>query len=603
MSKGFIVLMTKMKEISMIVISVILLSIGYFYFFDITWKQSGLIGLFSLSYALFFFYRYKKSNLIKQAEREETVVDKTLEKELQFMSQKAEKLEGEIEATGMFLASMSHEIRTPLNGIVGLTVLLDGTSLTNEQKEFVSMIRESSNNLTVIVNDVLDVSKMNADKMELESISFDIFKKIESSVGMFVSKMDMKEIDLNLFVDPQIPQMLIGDPTRLSQVIINLVSNAVKFTDDNGKIGVHAEYLKQDNDEITFKISISDSGIGLTKEQQSKIFEAYGQADASTTRKSGGTGLGLTISSKIIDAMGGKLQVESEEGEGSTFFFTLTLKTDIDHVKKDDLVFKGLNVGLLLPDQTADSELSTIFKTYVEYLGATFKRYYRSDLFEEEPEVALPDVLIIEYHHLISEEELKRFEALNCKCILMTSSNLQSDIESERYVFEEIVYAPVTLEKIIKILRIIEDEEFAPVTHEIKTEETKTFDDIHVLVAEDNPINQKLIKIVLENFGLKVTMASNGEEAYELRKREKYDMIFMDIQMPVMSGIESTHMILKYEEEQSLDHIPIIALTANALPGDREKYMNEGMDDYTTKPLQVEQIKVLIGEYTGVKQI
>jgi CheY-like chemotaxis protein len=347
---------------------------------------------------------------------------------------------------------------------------------------------------------------------------------------------------------------------------------------------------------------VSDSGIGLTEEQQSKIFEAYGQADASTTRKSGGTGLGLTISSKIIETMGSKLQVESEAGEGSTFFFTLTLKADEDNEEKSYSEFKGLNVGLLLPDKIIDSELDTIFKKYVEHLGATFRRYCNADLFEADSDVALPDILIVDYHYVISEEELKRFSELNCKCVLMTSSNLQSHIESERYAFEEIVYAPVTLEKVINILRIIEEKELVPVIQETKTEEIKTFDDIHVLVAEDNPINQKLIKIILENFGLKVTMASNGEEAYELRKKENYAMIFMDIQMPVMSGIESTQMILKYEDENSLNHIPIIALTANALPGDREKYMNEGMDDYTTKPLQVDKIKALIEEYTEDKQ-
>ncbi len=595
-------LTTRLKEVSVSLIPVIFLSLGYFYFFDISWIVSGAIGLFSLFYALFVSYRYQQYSLNNKIEYKESIEDKALEKELQLMSQKAEKLEGEIEATGMFLASMSHEIRTPLNGIVGLTELLDGTQLTDEQKEFVSMIRESSHNLTVIVNDVLDVSKMNADKMELESISFDIFKKIESSVGMFVAKIDTKEIDLNLFVDPRIPQNLIGDPTRLSQVIINLVSNAVKFTDTKGKIGVYAEYLKQDNDDITFKVSVSDSGIGLSKEQQSKIFEAYGQADASTTRKSGGTGLGLTISRKIIETMGSKLQVESEEGVGSTFFFTLTLKTDETNEEKDHSQYRDLNVGLLLPDKTTDSELETIFKKYVEHLGATFRQYSNADLFEIDSRVALPDILIIEYHHIISEEKLKQFSELNCKCVLMTSSNLQSHIESERFAFEEIIYAPVTLEKIIKILCIREKEPVLTM-QEIKIEEVKTFDDINVLVAEDNPINQKLIKIVLENFGLKVTIASNGEEAYELRKTEEYDIIFMDIQMPVMSGVESTKMILEYEEKKSLEHIPIIALTANALAGDREKYMNEGMDDYTTKPLQIDKIKVLIEQYTAVKQI
>jgi CheY-like chemotaxis protein len=289
-------------------------------------------------------------------------------------------------------------------------------------------------------------------------------------------------------------------------------------------------------------------------------------------------------------------------GEGSTFFFTLTLKTDETNEEKDHSQYRGLTVGLLLPDKTTDSDLETIFKKYVEYLGATFRQYSNTDLFKIDSGVVLPDILIVEYHDIISEEKLKQFSELNCKCVLMTSSNLQSHIESERFAFEEIVYAPVTLEKIIKILRMTEKE---PVLarQEIKTEDAKTFDDIHVLVAEDNPINQKLIKIILENFGLKVTMASNGEEAYELRKIGEYDMIFMDIQMPVMSGVESTKMILEYEKEKLLDHIPIIALTANALPGDREKYMNEGMDNYTTKPLQLDKIKVLIEQYTAVKQI
>jgi signal transduction histidine kinase/CheY-like chemotaxis protein len=542
-------LLTRLKEVLMILTPVIFLSLGCFYFFDIPLIQLGFISLFCFFYVLFFFYRYRRPALIKEVEPKESDTDQILKKELQLITKKAEDLEGEIEATGMFLASMSHEIRTPLNGIVGLTELLDGTKLTDEQKEFVSMIRESSNNLTVIVNDVLDVSKMNADKMELESISFDIFKKIESSVGMFVSKIDTKEIDLNIFIDPKIPKILIGDPTRLSQVIINLVSNAVKFTDTNGKISVYAEYLNQNNNDITFKVSVSDSGIGLTKEQQSKIFEAYGQADASTTRKSGGTGLGLTISSKIIDSMGSKLNVESEEGKGSTFFFTLTLKADEHNEQVNYAQFKGMRVGLILPDKTADSALDTIFEKYVQHLGAIFKRYYNADLFESNSNTVLPDILIVDYNHVLPEEELKRFSELNCKCVLMTSSNLQSYIESERYAFEKIVYTPVTLEKVINILQLsIENREPTIVKQKTKVDDVKEFNDIHVLVAEDNPINQKLIKIVLENFGLKVSMASNGEEAYELRKKENYDMIFMDIQMPVMNGIEATQVILKYEE-------------------------------------------------------
>ena len=334
------------------------------------------------------------------------------------------------------------------------------------------MIRESSNNLSVIVNDVLDVSKINAGKMELEYIDFDFYSKVEASTGIFIPKAEEKGIQLNVSIDPQIPKYLIGDPTRLSQVIINLVSNALKFTDRGGKINVSVESLERQYDHVIFKLSVSDSGIGLSQEEQVKIFEAYSQATTSTTRKSGGTGLGLTISSKIVKSMGGELQVESEEGKGATFFFVITMKEALKEV---------------------------------------------------------------------SEEHLE----------------------------------------VEKNIKLEEKEEVTEVSFE------KSFKDLHVLVAEDNPINQRLIKIVLENLGLRVTLTANGQEAYDARISGEYDIIFMDVQMPVMDGIEATHCILEYEKENGLDHVPIIALTANALTGDREKYMAEGVDDYATKPLEI----------------
>jgi signal transduction histidine kinase/CheY-like chemotaxis protein len=448
-----------------------------FFYFNLTFTQSIAIGFIivisSISISLLF---TDKSTSIahKNDEADNDVKYRLLEKKFKAISEKADTLEHEIKSTELFLASMSHEIRTPLNGIIGLTEVLDDTSLSQEQKEYVSMIRESSNNLRVIVNDVLDVSKMNAGKMELESIAFDLFTKIEASVGIFKPKIEEKEISLNLFTDPMIPRQVIGDPTRLSQVIINLVSNALKFTDKGGKIDVLAEYIDQKNDEVTFKVSVCDSGIGLTQEQQEKIFEAYSQATASTTRKSGGTGLGLTISSKIMKSMGTELKVESEEGKGATFFFVVTMKVDTK-----------------------------------------------------------PSVQV----------EKKEVEVV---------------------------------------------------------EKTQSFDDMHVLVAEDNPINQKLIKIVLENFGLNVTLAANGQEAYEARVNGTYNMIFMDIQMPVLGGVESTHRILEYEKENGVEHIPIIALTANALPGDKERYISEGMDDYATKPLDVKILEKLITQYCNI---
>ena len=591
------------KELLISVVSAMITGLFSYFLLDLKLEQSLVLSLFFMVFFLLFFYSNEnKFAKTQTGDTSETSDDRyqLLENKLKTVSAKAEKLEKENKTTELFLASMSHEIRTPLNGIVGLTELLDGTELTEEQREFVSMIRESSHNLNVIVNDILDVSKINAGKMELENIAFDLFAKLEASVGMFVPKMEEKGIVLNLFTNPKIPHHVIGDPTRLSQVIINLVSNAVKFTDKGGKIDLFAEYVKEKDDTVTFKISVSDSGIGLTKEQQERIFEAYSQAEASTTRKAGGTGLGLTISSKIIKSMGGELKVKSKEGEGSTFFFALTLPKAEQQNKAISDIFDGVTVGVVCSDRNPHSRWNMILQKYIEYYGAEYKNYRDKNIFT----ASCPDILLID-HTAIDTDTIASFEYLSCKRVLLTSSTQQSDLEKERQVFDEIVYMPVTFEKIGKILQLKEEKNLVAESketvkrHEEKAQK-KSFDNIHVLVAEDNPINQKLIKIVLENFGLRVTLASNGEEAYEYRKEGDYDMIFMDIQMPVMGGVESTQHILAYEKEQGLAHVPIIALTANALSGDKEKYMAEGMDDYATKPLDIKAIEQLVSKYCGV---
>ena len=461
-------------------------------YFSLTWLESGVLGVavFLLSAPFAALWGKKKQpvsvDVSQKPSTEESEAYRLLEKKFKAASEKAEKLEHDKKMTELFLASMSHEIRTPLNGIIGLTEVLDGTELNAEQKEFVSLIRDSSDNLRVIVNDILEISKLNSGKMELECIPFDVVRKIHASVELFRPRFDEKHIVQTLSIDPQIPSEVKGDPTRLSQVITNLVSNAIKFTEPGGSIDVSAKFVENKEGRIVLRIAVKDSGIGLSKEQQTKIFDAYAQASASTTRKAGGTGLGLTISQKIVRSMGGELAVESEEGKGATFYFTVALKESEKPVA---------------PEIPAEEHVSV------------------------EPEVVEAETV----------EELPEAEAKP----------------------------------------------------------------LEILVAEDNPINQKLIRIVLEKFGLNVSLANNGEEALEARKAKNYDMIFMDVQMPVMGGVEATHKILKYEKENNLVHVPIIALTANALAGDREKYMSEGMDDYATKPLDVKVIENLVEKYCG----
>ncbi len=594
------------KEVTLSMFAALVMGLASFYMFHFTLEQALGASLLVLILFMVVLPIHGHTSTVETSEISDNTTDEyiLLEKKFKYVSDKAEKLEIEKKTTEMFLASMSHEIRTPLNGIIGLTDVLDETPLAQEQKEFVYMIRESSNNLRVIVNDILDVSKMNAGKMELESIEFDLFRKLEASAGLFNSQIEEKKIIFNLFTDPQIPHYILGDPTRLSQVIINLVSNAVKFTQEGGSITLAVDLVEQEDEMVTFKISVSDSGIGLTQKQQEKIFEAYSQAEASTARKAGGTGLGLTISSKIVRSMGGELQVQSEEGKGATFFFVLTLPTVKTEGEDEARNYSTLTVGALLSNLPEYKQCSIILSNYIRSFHAHYVEYSKESLSEITP----PDILLVD-HKSLDDQLLSEIKALSCKRVLLTSSLLHAELDEERKVFEEILFMPVTLDKIATILAFkkekTKEESIAEVEHEKeevseKESAKKNFEELQVLVAEDNPINQKLIKIVLERFGVKVTLVDNGKAAYEARVNDAYDLIFMDIQMPIMGGVESTHQILAYEKEQELSHIPIIALTANALPGDREKYIAEGMDNYATKPLDIKVLEKLVNQYCHI---
>ncbi len=489
----------------------------------------------------------------------------------------------------LFLAGMSHEIRTPLNGIVGFTSLLKETDDKEEQIEFISVIEKSSANLLAIVNDILDLSKIKAQKIELESIVFDPIDSFEAAVESYAAKAAEENIDFNIFLDPQLPTLLQGDPTKISQIIVNLVSNAIKFTSKNGEVNVNIEKLSENRDEVEVKFEVSDTGIGITKEQKGHIFEAFSQADVSTSRKFGGTGLGLSISGKFIELMGGKLNIWSVKDKGATFYFTLTIMKPETAKRRDVIDMSSYTVGILNPLKDEAYYINKNLESYLTYTGAKVKHYTDESLLVLKGSSKLPDILFIDHKSRHRGNEIKQFLDFDTKIVVITTGNQKRNLMPYKAYIDRILYKPINFTKTLKALS--DQEEIS------KTEKKVTFGNVHVLVAEDNVINQKLILNVLNRLGIEVSIANNGQEALEQCRENEYDMIFMDIQMPVMGGMEATANILSYERNNNKTHTPIVALTANAVDGDREKYIGAGMDSYLSKPIELEKLSLLLQEY------
>ena len=517
----------------------------------------------------------------------------------QLLHEKRKQAQDEAESKSQFLSTLSHEIRTPLNGIIGFSKLLRDIGTTQDQEEFLSLIEGSSHNLIAIVNDILDLSKIDADKMEIENISFNIVETVESTVATFTPQADQKDIELGVFIDPFLENYFLGDATKLSQILTNLIGNAIKFTDTYGKINIFVQSLHDKDDTTQIKFAVNDNGIGFSDEQRKNIFNAFSQASKNTSASYGGTGLGLTISRQMVALMGGELEVESKPNNGSTFYFTITLKKDKTAEIKPLPNFSDVSVGLALPIKGIKRQLDTNLEVYMKHLGAKFSIHYYEDLFEGMGFIDLPDIMIFDHHYARLAGEIEQCLSLDCKSVLLTNGTLRSRINQEKHHFDDVLLRPIGLRKCIRILR--NSKKRVTITPKQSTElsNIESFEGLSALVADDNMINRKLIKIILEKIGLSVILSSDGKEAFEQYKNGGFDIIFMDIQMPVMDGIEATHKILEYEKEKNLKHIPIVALTANVAVGDKEKYLGEGMDDYATKPVEIDRLKSLIEKHTG----
>ncbi len=504
------------------------------------------------------------------------------------------------EAKSMFLANMSHEIRTPLNGIVGFTELLRDTGLEEEQLEFVDIIEKSSENLLEIINNVLDLSKIESNKLEIEEIAFNPVEAFESAVEVYAVRASEKHINLGFFLDPKLDAPLKGDPTKIREVLINLLSNAIKFTSSSGAINVSIKRLESKNGIARVRFEVQDSGIGVTPEQKSKIFEAFTQADTSITRKYGGTGLGLTISSRFVELMGGKLNLHSEIGKGTTFFFHLDFE-EVPVYKAEKNNFKNIK-ALILKDAHTSKQQDSYLCEYLNDYGVHYAIFKNMEELLSLQQRESYDMLFVDYDY-VSEELLHTYASLTPKLILLTKASYMKKIDALNLNIFKSLYEPLNTSKIKNLLinydkkNNIEKEtqknEKAPKQYNPDTSKFRA----NVLVAEDNIINQKLIKKTLEDIGLTITIAKNGLDAFQKRKDGNFDLVFMDIQMPVLDGLEATREIIEYEEDYKQAHVPIIALTANALKGDREKFIEAGLDEYTTKPLVRAQIISLLTHY------
>jgi two-component system, sensor histidine kinase and response regulator len=500
-----------------------------------------------------------------------------------------------------FLANMSHEIRTPLNGVTGMLDLVDQSELSSDQKQLVSMAQDSANTLMVVINDILDFSKIEAGKLAFDVREFELAEVVAQSTRTMGLRAHQKGLELAYQVDPDIPRFLMGDAHRIKQVLINLIGNAIKFT-ERGEVVLRVAAEERTPGEIRLRFSVSDTGIGIPAEKQQLIFEAFSQADASTTRKYGGTGLGLAISSRIVELMGGKIWVESEPGRGSTFHFTATLQTSASGPKPAAAIQPDLaGVRLLVVDDSASSRgiLYKALKTWglkVALAGSADEALH--ELGEAARQGRAYQVLIVDGHmpgkdgfDLIREVKQSP-EAAPATLMMLTSDDYYASVRrcAQMEIAAHLI-KPIRFSELLAAIRQV----LSPVRSSGQDSGSQAKEPslrLRVLLAEDNLVNQRLTVRMLEKMGHQVTVAQTGEEALNAIPREKFDLVLMDVQMPEMDGFAATREIRRREAPGQ--RVPVIAMTAHAMKGDRESCLEAGMDDYLAKPINREELQQAI---------